>query len=251
MAGFEGFVAGRTRGGERGRGRPPEDNRNIINGICGVCAAARPWRDVPEKYGNWNSIYRRFRRWSASGVWESVAITLAETMAESGHYNIDSTSVRAHVSAAGGKGGFIEELLAARGAGSPVKFIVSAMDEAAHRVPPHAGEAADCKAYDDLIDLPEQKPKALLADKAYDTDAIRADLKRRGIKAVIPPKSNRKVMIRYNKRLYRERNCIERVFGHLKINRAIATRYDQLAESFLGMLYLASARYWLKFVHAA
>ena len=113
------------------------------------------------------------------------------------------------------------------------------------------GEAADCKAYDDLIDLPEQKPKALLADKAYDSDAIRADLKRRGIKAVIPPKSNRKAVIRYNKRLYRERNWIERVFGHLKINRAIATRYDQLAETFLGMLFLASARYWLKFVHAA
>jgi transposase len=68
---------------------------------------------------------------------------------------------------------------------------------------------------------------------------------------VIPPKSNRKAVIRYNKRQYRQRNYIERAFGHLKINRAIATRYDQLAESFLGMLFLASARYWLKFVHAA
>ena len=113
------------------------------------------------------------------------------------------------------------------------------------------GEAADCKAYDTLIDLPEQQPKALLADKAYDTDAIRYDLKKHGIKAVIPPKSNRKTVIRYNKRLYRQRNCIERVFGLLEINRAIATRYDQLADSFLGMLFLASARYWLKFVHAA
>ena len=113
------------------------------------------------------------------------------------------------------------------------------------------GEAADCKAYKELIDLPEQKPKALLADKAYDTDAIRADLKRRRIKAVIPPKSNRKKAIRYDKKLYRERNWIERLFGHLKINRAIATRYDQLAETFLGMLHLASARYWLKFVHTA
>jgi alpha/beta hydrolase fold len=46
--------------------------------------------------------------------------------------------------------------------------------------------------------------------------------------------------IRYSKRLYRERNCIERVLGHLKINRAIATRYDQFAGSFLGMLYLAT-----------
>ena len=91
----------------------------------------------------------------------------------------------------------------------------------------------------------------MLADKAYDTDAIRTDLKARGIKAVIPPKSNRIKTIRYNKRLYRQRNRIERVFGHLKINRAIATRYDQLAETFLGMLFLASVRYWLKFVHVA
>jgi transposase len=112
------------------------------------------------------------------------------------------------------------------------------------------GEAADCKAYETLIDLPEQAPGALLADKAYDTDAIRGDLKKRGIKPVIPPKSNRKASIRYSKHLYRQRNCIERMLGHLKINRAIATRYDQLAESFLGMLFIASARYWIKFVHA-
>jgi len=57
-------------------------------------------------------------------------------------------------------------------------------------------------------------------------------------------------MICYNKRLYRQRNCIERLFDHLKINRAIATRYDQLVDSFLRMLYLATAHYWLKFVHA-
>jgi transposase len=102
-----------------------------------------------------------------------------------------------------------------------------------------------------LINLPEQKPDALLADRTYDTDAIRADLKERGIRPVIPPKSNRKATIRYSKRLYRQRNCIERVLSHLKINRAIATRYDQLGDSFLGMLFIASARYWIKFVHAA
>ncbi len=68
---------------------------------------------------------------------------------------------------------------------------------------------------------------------------------------MIPPKSNRIKTIRYSKRLYRQRNCIERVLGHLKINRAVATRYDQLAESFLSMLFIASARYWIKFVHAA
>jgi transposase len=113
------------------------------------------------------------------------------------------------------------------------------------------GEAADCTVYDTLIDLPEQAPKALVADKAYDTDAIRGDLKTRRIKPVIPPKSNRTATIPYDKKLYRMRNWIERVIGYLKINRAIATRYDQLADSFLGMLYLAAARYWIKFVHAA
>ena len=67
--------------------------------------------------------------------------------------------------------------------------------------------------------MPEHAPDTLLADRAYDTDAIRADLKKRGIKPVIPPRSNRKALIRYSKRLYRELNCIERVIGHLKIDR--------------------------------
>jgi IS5 family transposase len=69
------------------------------------------------------------------------------------------------------------------------------------------------KAYKKLIDLREQAPKALLADKAYDTDSIRNDLRKRRIKAVIPPKVNRKRKIRYDKTLYRERNWIERVIA--------------------------------------
>lgn len=113
------------------------------------------------------------------------------------------------------------------------------------------GEAADCKAYDTLIALPEQAPQALLADKGYDADAIRADLASRDIQAVIPGRSNRRVKIEHDGALYKQRNRIERMFGHLKINRAIATRYDQLAASFMSMVHIATARYWLKFVHAA
>jgi len=70
-------------------------------------------------------------------------------------------------------------------------------------------------------------------------------------KAVIPGRSNRRVKIDHDRELYKQRNCIERMFGRLKINRSIATRYDQLANSFLGMVHIATARYWLKFVHAA
>lgn len=106
----------------RGRGSPPEQNRLIINGILSRLRCGAPWRDVPPKYGSWNTIYRRFRRWSEAGVWKTVAVTLAEIMADSGHYSIDSTTSRAQVSAAVGRGGLIEALLATRGAGSPVSF---------------------------------------------------------------------------------------------------------------------------------
>lgn len=92
-------------------------------------------------------------------------------------------------------------------------------------------------------------PQAFLADKGYDADAIRADLANRNIEAVIPGRSNRQVKIEYDRLPYKEPNQIERFFGRLKINCAIATRYDQLAESFLSMVNIASARYWLKFVH--
>ncbi len=57
----------------RGRGRPPEQNRSIINGILWRLRCGAPWRDVPPKYGSWNTIYRRFRRWSEAGVWETVS----------------------------------------------------------------------------------------------------------------------------------------------------------------------------------
>jgi len=99
--------------------------------------------------------------------------------------------------------------------------------------------------------MPEKTPKALLADKGYDADAIRADLVSRNIQSVIPGRSNRRVKIEHDRELYKQRNQIERFFGRLKINRAIATRYDQLAKSFLSMVHIAAARYWLKFVHAA
>jgi transposase len=90
------------------------------------------------------------------------------------------------------------------------------------------------------------KPRYLLADKGYDTNAIRDRLKDDGVRVTIPSKSNRIKEIRWNKALYRERNRIERMIGHLKINRAVATRYDKLARSFLDALHLAAIRKCLR-----
>jgi transposase len=111
---------------ERGRkNRPALDNRMIVNGILWRIRTGAPWRDVPEKYGKWMTVYQRFRRWSRAGIWEAVATTLAQAMADNSRHSIDSTTVRGHISAAGAKGGLANRLLAARGAGSPVRFIVS------------------------------------------------------------------------------------------------------------------------------
>lgn len=106
------------------------------------------------------------------------------------------------------------------------------------------GEVHDvCEAEVLIADIPEGATQ--LADKGYDTNAIRADLARREIQAVIPEKSNRREKIDHDRELYRQRNGIGRAFGRLNINRAIATRHDQMPSSFLGMVYLATIRLWL------
>jgi transposase len=75
--------------------------------------------------------------------------------------------------------------------------------------------------------LPLPKPKALLPDKGYDGDRFRESLLLRGILPVIPPRSNRKVPEHPDYRRYKDRNRVERMFGKLKQQRRIATRYDK------------------------
>jgi transposase len=90
--------------------------------------------------------------------------------------------------------------------------------------------------------VPEACPiKAAVLDKAYDSDDIRDALQQEGIKAVIPSKSNRLEPIPHDKKLYRRRNCIERLVGKLKQFRAVATRYDKLACTFLAFIQLVAA----------
>ena len=85
----------------------------------------------------------------------------------------------------------------------------------------------------------------LIADKGYDTNAIRALLKRRGAQAVIPSTASRKASIPYDRDAYRARNLVERLWCRLKDWRRIATRYDKLARNFLsGALIAAMLIYW-------
>jgi len=86
----------------------------------------------------------------------------------------------------------------------------------------------------------------LIADKAFDADErVRDRLQNVGKMPIIPSKSNRKIKQEYDEELYKERHKIENFFGKLKQYRAIATRYDKRASSFLGAVHLAAAVIWL------
>ena len=111
--------------------------------------------------------------------------------------------------------------------GNPVEVILS------------PGQDHDLTCAESLIEAVD--PGALIADKAFDADPFIAGLAARAITPVIPPKSNRKTPRPCDFALYCERNLIERFFNMLKHFRAIATRYDKLAKTFLAGVQLACA----------
>jgi transposase len=86
------------------RGRTAADNRTFVNGVLWVLRSGAYWCHMPEHYGNWKSVHKRFTRWAKAGVWEEVFEILTND-ADNDYLMIDTTIVRAHQQAASGKGG--------------------------------------------------------------------------------------------------------------------------------------------------
>ena len=106
------------------------------------------------------------------------------------------------------------------------------------------GQDCDLDGADNLLD--DLQADIILADKGYDADKrVLEPLAHAGKKAVIPPKNNRLHKRDYDKELYKCRHLIENFFAKLKQYRAIATRYDKRAITFLGAIHLAAAVIWL------
>ena len=80
-------------------GRTAADNRLFINAVLFVAKTGIPWRDLPERFGKWNSIWRRFDRWCATGVWSKLSSVLGE--ADLAELHLDSTTIKAQHAAAG------------------------------------------------------------------------------------------------------------------------------------------------------
>jgi transposase len=116
--------------------------------------------------------------------------------------------------------------------GRPVRFLLA------------AGQSHDILAVPALLE--GQRPSAVLADRAYDANSLRALLVRIGAKAVIPSTRSRKAPIPHDATVYKLRNRIERCFNKLKHFRRFATRYDRLATHYLAFTHIAAAMIWMR-----
>jgi transposase len=215
-----------------------KDNRLFVNAVMWIAKTGAPWRDLPERFGNWNSVFQRFNRWCKTGVFQTIMEHLQDP--DLGVLMLDSTVIRAHQHAAGAegssaeaealgrsRGGFSTKIhVACDGLGKPVKIILT------------PGQVHDVTQGPALI-AGSQAAK-VMADKGYDSDALIAEIEAHGAEAVIPPRGNRVVERSYDKEEYKNRNVVERFINVLKQCRRVATRYEKTARNFLGIVAFAS-----------
>ena len=209
------------------RGVPRVDDRRVISGIIHVLQSGCRWRDAPAEYGPHKTLYNRFVRWARKGVWQGVFVRLADSGGPPAAVMLDSTHVKAHRSAAGGKGGRDpgDRPLAGRAHDQdPCRRRRARPGATADR---RAGHRGDAPMAAHLIGA--MAPGLCIADTAYDSDALRDLLLDRGTIPVIPNNPTRKRHHPFDRQAYRLRNVIERAFARLKDWRRIATRYDKLA----------------------
>jgi transposase len=266
-------------------GRPPVDGRRstVVEATAWRFRTGAPWRDIPERLGNWNTIYKNFNRWADQGVWARVLEKVQALAQQAGDLDwvasIDSTIVRVHQHGATlprvtgassnykkfgdeppdhaigrSRGGLTtKNHLVCDGKGRALAFILA------------LGQSADTSM---LSETPEQirvpgaagrprtRPDRVLADKGYPSRANRAWLRQRGIAATIPERDDQ-IAHRRRRRgrpidfgdqqrdRYRGRNVVERCFNKLKQWRGIAMRSDKTARNYHAGLCLAATLHWL------
>ena len=218
--------------------------RLIVEAMLYRMQVGCPWRDLPAEFGCWNSIYQQFNRWSSKAKLMSIFKDLVHDPDLEWQF-IDGSIVRAHQHSSGAMGNENQAIgksvggsttkihMAVDACGFPIEFDVT------------GGEVHDCKAAPALIDkLPASGHT--IADKGYDSEDVREQIRNKSSNSVIPRKKNSKTgNSDIDWGLYKYRHLVENVFARLKHFRAIATRYDKLKRNYASMLAMACSYIWL------
>lgn len=248
------------------RGRPWSNHRQLVNGVLWILQTGAAWRDLPDEFGKWKTVYNRFRRWVKEGLWDKVFCKLLRRMDQLGNIDrtvwcVDGTVIRAHRVAAGmtkqseandeahalgrSRGGYLTKLHVMTDAKGTLLSVTAT-----------GGQQHESREFDNLYQHCEisvhffrDRPTAIAGDKGYSSAAICESIEKRSIEAFIPTRSNETDDRGFDRDCYRRRNIVERLIGWLKESRRIATRYDKLPESYLAFIKLAAVRRMLKSIY--
>ena len=217
----------------------------MVEAIVYILRVGCPWRDLPAIYGPWNSVYTRWRRWCLAGLWDKLLRVLARKARGRLRF-LDASHIKVHQDASNPAGGQQNQAIGRTKGGLNTKL--GAWVDARGRaisLSLAAGPAAEVTTAQASA-RPALRGTVTVADKAYDSDGFRAQLRRWGSRPCIPPRSNRLRPVSWHRGHYRRRHKVENLFQRLKRYRRIGTRYEKNDPYFMGFVQLAAILDWLK-----
>lgn len=217
----------------------------MLSAMFYILRTGVPWRDLPAGYGPWQSVYTRFRRWGACGLFTRMLAVLAED-AEGALRHLDCSHIKLHQHGANPPGGQLAQAIGRSKGGLNTKL--AAAVEARGRAVAVAlapGQQHDQKAVLPL--LPALRGNRAVGDKGFATGAFYRRLQYQGIRACLPPKHRERLTAPFHRGYYRLRHHVENFFCRIKRFRRISTRYDKLAATFLSFVQLAAIIDWLSY----